>query len=101
MSGHQGLDLRQPVEPGHQLPAFLPVEQALVQFLADGHRQTGDFAVARVEAGGQAGVGRGEGRDGPGRVGLLFTNYHVIFSYHVSNLSPGRNEVKRYLHVFV
>jgi hypothetical protein len=29
------------------------------------------------------------------------TNYHVIFSIHAGNLSPGRNAVKLYLHLFV
>jgi len=71
------------------------------QFIADGHGQAGDFACARVEAGGQAGVGRGECRDGPGRVVLLITNYHVILIYHADTLLPGRKEVNFYLHFSV
>ena len=49
-----GLDIGQPIEPLDRPFAWLAILQALVQFLADGEGQPGDFAGAAA-GGGKAG----------------------------------------------
>jgi hypothetical protein len=43
---HDGLDFRQAVKPFDYLPGFLAVLEALIELLADGQRQAGDFSGA-------------------------------------------------------
>ena len=47
LGGEDGLDIRQLVEPGEEVPGQFAVLEALVELLTDGQGEPGDFAVAR------------------------------------------------------
>jgi hypothetical protein len=66
------LDLGEGVEPGEEFGGFLAIVEALVEFLADGGGEAGDFAaaVAAGDGGGGRIAQRRRGRRGGVGMGL-------------------------------